>query len=522
MKRATLFTMLTLALSVLGCKKRSLENNSTLEFTSLDVNFGGVLAGKLWNEGDEIGVFSFCTRDEEQNVPMSANANARYIVKAPGEKAVFEKASDKDQVIANTSDHNFKFYAYYPYSATNSNISAINAEVPARQFFAQGVESYGLYVAGQQSTTVLPTLNLDFKAIFSIVDLYLPNDIIDENGSSRVRSLTLKPTVKNNFNGVLANGGAYDLKENEFTSDAGKQADSVLLDFSEAGIVLSEAFTKVSLAVAPFTVPVGGMNVELTDMDGNKSTISILGEASDAGKSLAAGEVMTQYLSRDNDGIIPVSFPVVFPLGKTDGNANFTAITQPRWVSEGIWACPSQTQAYAQWKKLSDPSPTTSQVIEAVNSGDISSPGVKGIWTGDYLEFVLPVKKFAAGTAVTIKFPMYTRQGPVFWNIDYLDGEEWKSNRSNITSYDPAYTREATYSLIRGGKVIEHTMVFTKAVQSGSIKIRLTCADGTIQADTDTKVAVRTTPWLSGGAYGAPFYLYLAGSDVTNVTFSIN
>jgi len=522
MKRVTLFSMFMLALLAIACQKNSGDNNRSLEFSTLDVKFGGVLAGKSWMEGDEIGVYSFCTRNEEPNISMSPNAHARYIVRTAGEKAFFVNGSENDMVIANATDHNFRFYAYYPYSAANNDMTAINAEVPALQEYSRGVGSYGLYVANQQATTILPTLELNFRAVFSIVDLHIPNDILDEDGHSHIRSLTLKPSDGADFDGVLANGGRYDLKNGVFTSDPAKQADSVKLDFGEAGLVLSDAFTKVSLAVAPFTVPEGGMVVKLVGMDGNTVSINILGEASDAGQTLAAGEVFTQYLSRDNDGVIPVSFPVIFPLGKPEGQAVFTAATQPRWVTEGIWICPSQTQAYAQWKKVSDPSPTATQFLETVNSGDVSSPGVKGIWTGDYFEFVLPVKKFAAGTAVTIKFPMYTRQGPVFWNIEYLDGDEWKSNKTNITSYDPDYTREATFSLIRGGKIIEHTMVFTKAIQSGAVKIRITCADGTIQADTDTKVAVRTTPWLSGGAYGAPFYLYLAGSDVSSVSFDIN
>src|SRR5690606_17607013 len=129
-------------------------------------------------------------------------------------------------------------------------------------------------------------------------------------------------------------------------------------------------------------------------------------------------EVLTQFLSRQNDGVVPVNFPVVFPLGKTDDVANFTSTTQPQWESLGIWTNPEQPQAHAQWVKVSDPVPTPTQTLETVNSGEISSPGIKGIWTGDYLEFVLPVKKFEAGTAVTLKFPMYTRQGPVFWNIE--------------------------------------------------------------------------------------------------------
>jgi len=506
---------------MIACKKSS-DNNNSLEFDTLNVNFGADISDRLWAEGDEMGIYSLCTRHVAQNVGMSTNENAKYIARVGENEVYFANASDDDQIIATADDHNFRFYAYFPYVNAGTDISTVDVQVPATQFHTAGVGSYGLYVANKQVTTVVPTVDLDFKGVFSVVELYLPNDIIDEEGNSVVRSLTLKATVADNFSGVLADGGTYNLETGIFTSNTSLQADEVELDFGETGIVLSDAFTKVSLAVAPFMIPIGGMDVVIRDLSGDETTINILGSEDDEGTTLAAGEILTQYLSRDNDGIIPVNFPVVFPLGKTNDVPNFTASTQPRWVSEGIWTCPSQTQAYAQWVKVSDPSTTTMQFLEPVNSGDISSPGIKGIWTGDYFEFVLPVKKFEAGTAVTVKFPMYTRQGPVFWNIEYLDGEVWKSNKTNVTCYDPAYTREATFSLIRGGKVIEHTMVFTEAIQSGYVKIRITCADGTIQADTDTKVAVRSTPWTSSGNYGAPFYLYLAGSEVTSVSFSMN
>lgn len=300
------------------------------------------------------------------------------------------------------------------------------------------------------------------------------------------------------------------------------QGKSVKLDFGISGITLTQAFTKVTLAVAPFTVPNGGMDVVVENMQGTESVIKILDKATNIGTVLAAGKVLTEYLSKDNDGIIPVNFPVVFPLGKTNDVANFTAITQPKWVSEGAWTNPTQSQASAQWVKVSNPASSPLQFLETTNSGNASSPGIKGVWTGDYLEFTLPVKKFAAGSTVNMKFPMYTRQGPIFWNIEYLDGTVWKSNKTTVTSYDPAFSMLSTFSLIRGGKVISHDMVFSNAIASGHIKIRLTCADGRIQADTDTKAANRTTPWISGSAYGAPFYFFLEGSEVTSFTFSLN
>ncbi len=508
-----------LALSTIGCKKNT-DNNKALEYDQLDVNFGTSQVDRSWDAGDEIGVYSTSTRNEVQHT--SLGANARYKARLAEGTVYFDKASDKDRLAAKADDHNFMFYAYYPFSATSTDRTAIQAQVPAVQQHVLGAGRYGLYVASKKVTSVVPTIKLDFKSVFSTVELFLPNDLLDDAGNSVVRSLSLRPAVAGNFSGELANGGTYNIETGALTTDPALRGNSVQLDFGVTGITLAQSFTKVTLAVAPFTVPVGGMNVVIKDMFGVETVINILSKPENQGTVLAAGKVLTEYLSKSSDGIIPVTFPVVFPLGKTNGIANFTPALQPKWVSEGIWSSPSQTQAYAQWRKLSTPQPSPSQIVEAVNSGNVSSPGVKGIWTGDYLEFVLPVKKFAAGTIINMKFPIYTRQGPVFWNIEYLDGSVWKSNKTNEISYDPAYSNQATFSLIRGGKIIEHNMVFTQAVQSGNIKIRLTCADGRIQADTDTKVAVRETPWISGNAYAAPFYFHLEGSEVSSFTFSTN
>ena len=81
---------------------------------------------------------------------------------------------------------------------------------------------------------------------------------------------------------------------------------------------------------------------------------------------------------------------------------------------------------------------------------------------------------------------------------------------------------ECTYSLVRGGKVIEHTMTFENEVKSGELKFRIKCADGRVQAAAAQTVTEREIPYTDANGYGAPFYFYLAGSDVTSVTFSTN
>ena len=223
-------------------------------------------------------------------------------------------------------------------------------------------------------------------------------------------------------------------------------------------------------------------------------------------------------MNLDDDGITPVTFPVVFPLGKVNGVNSVTATNQPKWVSNGTWICTPQPQAYAQWVKNA-PDPLAGNNF--TNSGPISSPGVKGIWTGDYLEFVLPVKQFAANTKVKMKFPVYTRQGPIYWIIEYLDGAEWKSNVKSIVSYASGYTRNATFAMNYGGNVIEDSMTLTNAIESGLLRVRLRCVDGSLQASASTRVTERATPNLVNGDYSTVFYFYMAGSDVTSVSFSI-
>ena len=521
MRKPSFSTMCVLALLVAGCQNSD-DDNRGLEYDTLRVNFKGSMTNGAWETGAEVGIFASCTRNDAQDTPMSTNANAKYTAAAAGESASLSSATEADDIVAGASDHNFRFYAYYPYSGAAADRKAIAAAAPAEQPYT-GRANGGLYTASKSVTTVVPTVELEFRNIFATMELYLPDDLLDEDGNSVVKTLTLKPAVAENFSGALAVSGTYDLTTGAFTENPASRSQQIAVDFGTGGLTLSEAYTKVPLVVAPFTVPEGGFEVTFTDRDDRQSSLTILAKAEDAGTVLAAGEVSKQYLSASDDGIIPVTFPVVFPLGYENGNYVFSATTQPQWLTDGLWICPAQTQAYAKWIKASDPSESYTQKIEYVNSASkIGSPGIKGVWTGDYFEFTLPVKKFAAGTSVTLTFPMYPRQGPVFSDIEYLDGEERKCNREMVTCYDTNYSMECTYSLVRGGKVIEHTMTFENEVKSGELKFRIKCADGRVQAAAAQTVTVREIPYTDANGYGAPFYFYLAGSDVTSVTFSTN
>lgn len=534
MKNSTFLIVCLLASWAAGCENSS-DNNRSAEFEHLSVNFEAMLPETLRAEEMQVGIFSACTRNEAQNTPMSVNANAKYRVAADGTSALLRRDSDDDAVVATASDHNFRFFAYLPWSASAADATRLEAAVPAVQHYAEA-DRYALYVASKHVTTVVPTVELDFRNLFVSLELYLPDDLLDDEGNSVVRKLSLRPAAAENFSGFLAVGGTYDLTTGVFTEDPVQCAQRIDVDFGAAGLVLSQAYTRVPVTIAPLMVPEGGFEVIVTDMQNRESSLKILAGEADAGTELAAGAVSTHYLSAGDDGIVPVTFPVVFPHNYVPSSAE-----QALWVNEGRWLCSAQTQAYAQWHHVSEePDPTRSQYLEWTTAA--KSPGMKGVWTGDYLEFVLPVRKFKAGTSITLKYSMYTRQGPIFWNIEYQDGFDdegnavWKCEKSTKVSYDGAFTCECTVALRHGntdaankGDVIEHTMLFEQAIKSGEVKIRMTCADGSVQANSVSACMKRVSPWWSGidtgsgtGVYNAPFYFGGLKSDVTEVTFSIN
>jgi len=503
------------AIFALASCSNSDDDNRPLDYDKLRVNFTAAIEGTTWEPDASVGVFATCTRNEIPGFSLAGNRLYRI---GGEEGSILVGATDADAIEALRGDHNYKFYAYYPYEAGISDPTSLPVSVSCEQLYSRGMAAYSCFVAGAEPTTVVPDVVLGFKAIFSVLEFNIADDILDEDGHSVLRSITVSAHENTN----LAVGGIYDLTTGDFTPDATQSSTSVTGDFGADGLDLTDSYTKVSAVVAPVAVPPEGLTVTVTGIDGESSDITIL--AGDAAAELAAGMTTTIILGRDNDGVIPVSFPVEWLLGHGgDDRHPVTAATQPLWVSAGIWTCDAQPQAICTWHKNSDPLPTAVQFLETVNSGKISSVGIKGLWTDDYFEFSIPVKKFAAGTVLTMSFPLYGRQIPVFWNIDYLDGDVWKTADLSVkTAYDPEYSMECSFTARRGAVLMRMALPYENAVKSGSLRIRLRVADGSVQADTDTKCARRDAPWISGGVYGAPFYFYDTTGELTSIKFSID
>lgn len=528
-------------LACVACQENT-DDNRTLEYDSLQVNFSASLSDdNEWSDGAAIGVVANCTRGGQQDFRMSGNPVAKYKVVSAGASSNLVPETDADKVVADAEDHNWQFYGIYPYPGKDVELSDIPVSVPAVQDYSAGVMSYLTFVSHTSAVTVIPTIDLGMTTMFSLLELNLPNDL-REDEESTLTSLEIFKTEGSSLSTALAPSGTYDAVAGTFNEIASESSDKITVNFGD-GLYLKDAFTKVTLVVAPFTVPEGGLSAAFYDKDGSVTKVSILSAEKDAGTVLNAGEGLSVYVGSTSDGIMPVTFPVVFPVGYPNGDNTQTGYGHKdnSWLADWVgdsaygsstaaaWSgqhgtvyCPEQTQAYMTWTWDEAINATgITHYLETVTSAGalVSTFGVKGVWTGDYFEFTIPVKKFAAESQLQLTMPFYTRSGPTFWEVLYQDGEEWVSTaKENLPAFSGSdVTRTATWALPYGGAVKNTntldtdqkvTMTFKNAIKSGYVHIRVKCVDGTIISTGATAVKTVTAPYASSGKGAAPFYFW--------------
>lgn len=224
------------------------------------------------------------------------------------------------------------------------------------------------------------------------------------------------------------------------------------------------------------------------------------------------------FLDETND-IETVNFPVTFPVGNKVNNGS----KQPYWSGYGIWFSPSQPQAYIKWNYASYPVEGVCPTRTFANTdAGISSPALRGLWTDDWFEFVLPIKNMPAGTQIRFTAPFYTRQGPVFWAFEWLDGDTWKNDCKPITM--DGFTREASFALKPFTTNVSCVATFSNEVTEGKLHFRVRCVDGKIQADSGTGKAVeRFIPNMNaeGTDFQSAFYFYDADKPVDAIKFEL-
>ena len=498
MKSVSTYLMFLMLLFVLdGCSNSSADNQD-LDWSQLDVNFAATVQGTEYAAPAPIvGIVATCTRGNNENVQMSKNSPAKYVPVESGSSFNLVRMDEVDNITTLAGDHNYQFFAYYPYQSSVSDMRALPVDIPSSiNFHSDDVLAKSLYVAKSKVTSPIAPVALEFKSLTCAMSIKVPDNVLNPAVKTVLKSLTFEPANASLFSGNLAYSGVYNLMSDQITLNQSTLSNKITVDFGTTGYELPAGFTEVNFNLAPFTVPEEGFTIQLTDMEGKKASFFIMDGTDDAGKRYAAGAQISHTVSTTGESVNPCSSPVKWLVGFHDGTAAFADGLQPGWAAQGNWSesktyiwTSTQPQATIQYV-VSDLFPGNKNriVIErATNRADLnySSPAIKGVWTGDYFELKIPVANFEPDTKVTLTLPAYGRGNPIFWNVEYLDGKEWKCNKSTHKSTDNQFEMESTWAIPHGningtfeGHVMTHTMTFTNAIHSGYMRIRLTCADG--------------------------------------------
>lgn len=541
--KKNLFAILSCALVLAACQEKEKPGD--------DGNGGGSDASRVaiqatltdleWSEGDAIGIISTCSRGDKSAVSMSSNKPAKYLAAKAGASVNFKPASDADAILSEQGDRSFKFYAAYPCPEGVDNFKTLPVSADSVQTYSASPLANLDMIASTSALNVLAPINLTMETPFALLKIMMPKDVMPGEKS------TLKSITLSGKDVTLSMYGEYNIEKREFTKT--DSTSHVTVNFP-SGLVLEEKNTPIYIVVNPFTVPDGGLKLTVETMTG--TTFLDIWDG-DAGKKIEEGSV-----NEWTNVINPVTFPVIFPLGRKTYSEEegeilvFSQVPagsgiykyQPKWSTQQRWIAydgATPLDAYAQWHDVKAlPDAPFKTVYENVNSGGkISSPGMKGIWTGDYMEFVLPVVNFKAGTTLNVSFPFYGRQHPMFWDLEYFDGGVWKCNRSIQKSDLPAKDEtgthadmagkpiecEATFVTNRGNNTHSLDVTFENDIPEGYVKLRLTVVHGEYQngGSSDTEFDyIRSTPWIEGGArYGAPCYFYCKDDPATDIDESM-
>lgn len=498
-------------LVVCGCEN-SPSNNRGLDFEEIEVNFLATKEGSSWSDSDEVGLLAYCTRNELENTSMGgASVNVLYPLESAASTYLMGK-SGESSVIARRGDHNFVFYAFTPFDSQQTDPEAIDVVIPDEvDYDSANPASASVWFATAKKTSVVAPVELAFRRLDLTATFAVPDNIIDMDGGTVLKSMLVRPKETDNFTGSLACSGTYDMIASELTV-AGSST-SISVDFGESGLALKPGVNDISVLMSPFTVPEGGIELVFTDMDGNTVNVSVW--ETEYGTEFKAGDHRTASIQMSGDvEVIPCNSPVLWPVGYENGEPVFTKQNQPQWpqmnftVSDYRGGLPhtwlsDQPQATITWN-VSDSHPDDTKILLENNQFpqyNYASPCVKGIWTGDYFEFTVPVVDVKAGTEVRLTVPAYNRGGPLFWDVMWLDGKTWRSNTSLQKSVGDQYEQECTWVIPNGntvktweGYVMTDSIKLNNAVRSGYLKIRLVCVDGTKVASSTTSSSSISAP----------------------------
>ena len=265
-----------------GCMKYDDGENSSLDYDRIDVSFTATLPLKYQLSPDmDFGLYGTCTRKGATSVSMSGTGIARYD-HADNSPFYLYATSAEDVLTGLKGDHNYQFFAYYPYNEAYTNATAIPVNVPSQITYRENAETLSPFLVARSTvTSVIAPVPLTFSAPATCqMTIRICNTVC-----SVLKSLKIHPKNESSWRGQLAFDATYNLVKGELAVTNGTASKSITVDFGSQGYVLQPEYLEVSFLMGEAKYLSGGVELVITDIDGNVKTQQMY----DARKTFLAG-----------------------------------------------------------------------------------------------------------------------------------------------------------------------------------------------------------------------------------------
>lgn len=268
-----------------GCMNYDDCGNTSLDYESLDVSFKATLPLQYnLNEEMSFGAYGTCTRGGQTDVNMSAApvSKMEHTMSAP---YYFFSKTDEDAIVGLKGDHNYRFYAYYPYDPSCTDMAAIPVNIPSVITYDENAPALSpLIVASATVTSIIAPVPMTFSAPASCqMTIRIP-----DTACKVIKSIKMYPG-NTSWKGRFAFSGTYDAFTKEITEDEATVSKSITVDFGPSGHEMKPGYLVVSFLMGEAKYVTGGVKLAVTDIDG----VTTVKEMYNARQTFEAGSSYT-------------------------------------------------------------------------------------------------------------------------------------------------------------------------------------------------------------------------------------
>lgn len=268
-----------------GCMNYDDCGNTSLDYESLDVSFKATLPLQYnLNEEMSFGAYGTCTRDGQTDVNMSAAPVSKMAHTMAAPYYFFSK-TDEDAIVGLKGDHNYRFYAYYPYDPSCTDMAAIPVNIPSVITYDENAPALSpLIVASATVTSIIAPVPMTFSAPASCqMTIRIP-----DTACKVIKSIKMYPG-NTSWKGRFAFSGTYDAFTKEITEDEATVSKSITVDFGPSGHEMKPGYLVVSFLMGEAKYVTGGVKLAVTDIDG----VTTVKEMYNARQTFEAGSSYT-------------------------------------------------------------------------------------------------------------------------------------------------------------------------------------------------------------------------------------